>query len=523
MSPRTVRFNSKVLIVLLGLAAGAAGLAYRTAGLNRSLWLDEAWVANSAAAESLRGVFYYEFGLQISPPLFLLLVRACEQLAGTSNLALRIAPLLLGVVGLLFVGLAARETLSRWWGLLVWTLLALSPAAIEYSATLKHYSGEMAASGIVLLAAVRYLKRPEAGRFRVLTLAVLIALPLAYSTVFLLPGILGALLVRWPRRAVALGLSAGVIGASLYVLLVIPNNSPALKEFWEASGGSAWYDNAAVAPAVVWLRQLPLPAGLLDRSHLAGALALVLVLGAVTVVALRISAARLRRGRAELARLQLIFGTPCVVFALAHGAGVYPLSVRTSLFALPCFVLFLVLNLQLAARALLRRKVRWEKWAAALATGVVLACGIQRNELRRAPEEDAEGAVAYLRQNARQGDLVWVHWSCAETFRLYAGKDGLNGARVRQGRTGWACCPREMPSSRGRSTEEAVRTDLAEAKPFPKVVWLLYTGRGSHWTFVGLDEPRVMKDVLREAGCREEAAPRFVEMGLDRFECAGGW
>src|SRR5580658_7233610 len=64
-------------------------------GMSRSLWLDEAWVANSVQAPSLSGMFYYPGWLQVNPPLFLLLVRGVVRLAGASNAAFRLIPLLL--------------------------------------------------------------------------------------------------------------------------------------------------------------------------------------------------------------------------------------------------------------------------------------------------------------------------------------------------------------------------------------------------------------------------------------------
>ena len=58
-------------IVLLGFT-----LILGLYGIERSLWLDEAWVANSVHAPTLHGMFYYPNWLQTSPPLFLLLAES---------------------------------------------------------------------------------------------------------------------------------------------------------------------------------------------------------------------------------------------------------------------------------------------------------------------------------------------------------------------------------------------------------------------------------------------------------------
>src|SRR5580692_5828591 len=91
-------------LAAVGLVLATAALGIR--GIGRSLWLDEAWVANSIAAPSLHDTFYYPQWLQTSPPLFLLAARGAVHLLGLSNVSLRIVPLifaLLAVAGFLVV------------------------------------------------------------------------------------------------------------------------------------------------------------------------------------------------------------------------------------------------------------------------------------------------------------------------------------------------------------------------------------------------------------------------------------
>ncbi len=61
--------------------------------IGRSLWLDEAWVANSIHAPSLREMFYYPDWLQTNPPSFLLLsLRAAINLVRTFQRIVPISP-----------------------------------------------------------------------------------------------------------------------------------------------------------------------------------------------------------------------------------------------------------------------------------------------------------------------------------------------------------------------------------------------------------------------------------------------
>ena len=176
-----VKLIYSVSAVVLLLAVLALGIY----GMGRSLWLDEAWVANSIQAPSLAAMFYYPGWLQINPPLFLLLARASVRVLGASNVAFRVVPLLLALAAAAGMLAVSRRLLRPSLALLATAVVVFDPTAIEYSRTLKPYSGELAATAILLLAAVRYLQQPDRPRYLWLLAAVAVAMPLAYSAVFL--------------------------------------------------------------------------------------------------------------------------------------------------------------------------------------------------------------------------------------------------------------------------------------------------------------------------------------------------
>jgi 4-amino-4-deoxy-L-arabinose transferase-like glycosyltransferase len=142
----------------------AVGAAARTHGLGRSLWLDEAWVANSVLAPGLAEMLRYEAWLQTSPPLFLILVRGTAALAGDGNLAFRLLPWLFSLASLaLFAALA-----WRWLGapaaLASVALFALSPHVALAGASLKPYASDAFGSLALLAAGAAYLARPSGRR-----------------------------------------------------------------------------------------------------------------------------------------------------------------------------------------------------------------------------------------------------------------------------------------------------------------------------------------------------------------------
>src|SRR5579863_3590861 len=85
------------------------GLVLRIHDLGRSLWSDEAWVANSVLTDSLSRMFHYDAWLQTTPPLFLVLVRGTVRTLGLSNYTLRAVPFVLSVLAMaLFADLCCR-------------------------------------------------------------------------------------------------------------------------------------------------------------------------------------------------------------------------------------------------------------------------------------------------------------------------------------------------------------------------------------------------------------------------------
>ena len=90
------------LVILLGVFT-------RTLLLSKSLWLDEAWVANSVLEPTWRHMFYYERWAQTTPPLVLVCMRGAVSLFGSGEIALRVVPFVAGAASVVLFGLAVRK------------------------------------------------------------------------------------------------------------------------------------------------------------------------------------------------------------------------------------------------------------------------------------------------------------------------------------------------------------------------------------------------------------------------------
>jgi hypothetical protein len=414
-------------------------------GLGRSLWLDEAWVANSIRANSLGEMLWGGAWLQTSPPLFLLAVRGFVQAFGLSTNTLRMVPWLCMLGAAIALGFAAHRLAPRW------TALALAATffptiAIEYFGAFKQYGAEACAVAVILCAAV-YAKR-----WTTLTVVVACMQPLAYPVVFLLPGLAWILFKRdGPRAACAFALTTGAVFAMLYFVFLRPNLAPALWSYWGTP-------EPLTGSLLVW---------------------------AVASLGLAIYAWRTQRW------IEFACALPCLLLLVAEALGWYASSPRLRLFVRPCSVL--------AAAAFFERYVP-QRWAT---VGSVGAIALAATALLRGPIrtfEDYPSAIAYLRANVQAGDRLLVHADAVPGLELYSAILGWRPEAV-YGTTGSPCCPRSFRPQRASVAEvEADLTRMVDATTKGRV-WLFYSNRPLHWSYLGLDEGDLWRRTLWDRGC----------------------
>ena len=445
-------------------------------------------------------MFYYPGWLQSTPPLFLLLTRAAVRLFGVSNIAFRLVPLGFALLAVAAMVVLTRRLLSPPFAALACALLVFHPTAIEYSRTCKQYSAELAVSAAILLLTVLYLENPVRRRSWWLVGAFVVALPVAWSAVFLLPGVA---IVVWARggtrRAISLVLVTGGVLAVLYVVFIRPNLSSQLRAFWIATA------------------QRPSP-GLIAAG--------VFCISAAVRVILTI-----RKHPDSRSWIQVAALLPCFLLAAADLLHWYPASPRTRLFVLPGFLLVVAINAEDLMSWVLRRPglKRATAFAGAAIWIIAVAIGFeavrtQISQHQNLPTEDFAGAVHFLRQHVMPSDLLLVHPSVLEGFKLYTRMEGWRDSHAIYGDTGWPCCARDKIATPNSSTLKAVSEDLDRMVPrgFAGRIWLFYSARHTHWAYTGLDEGKQWRDDLWAKGC-PPTGPYLVlqNIAISAMDCVG--
>ena len=382
-------FLTKVALALVVLGS----VIPRVNHIGKSVWTAEAWVANSVLAGSLMRMFHYDAWLQTTPPLFLVLVREAVHFMGLSVFSLRVVPLSLGVLSVALTAWLSWRVLRPGFAVLCTMLVALSPPAVVFSKEVKHYTGDVFATCLLLLALWSYLEKPDRGRFLWLGLAFTVALFLSYPAVCFIPLAVCTLALVQPQgspdtgswakfmRASILALWAGAICGINYFLFIKPNSSPLLTDYWR--GGFPPFGN--VKELLHFYLEtffgmgiyFYLPTGTKDffRDVLSsgGHVPLVLaVLGALGTVVIALTS--LKSNRRLLAGL-IFCVSPVLTLAGLNVLHLYPVnSRRLTLFLLPCVALGTGVLLQSAWDTLASRY--WLKDTGRLEIPLLCACVI---------------------------------------------------------------------------------------------------------------------------------------------------
>lgn len=120
-----------------------------------SFWHDEAYQVQNVVEQSYAEVATTLGRLQTAPPLFMMAVKAAGEFLGFNEYALRLVPVLAGLVAMVLYARLAPRLLPPAAAALCAMTLAVSPKLIEHATELKQYSSDVLACVVLLLVAAR--------------------------------------------------------------------------------------------------------------------------------------------------------------------------------------------------------------------------------------------------------------------------------------------------------------------------------------------------------------------------------
>lgn len=463
------------------------------AALPRSIWLDEAWLLNSARAERLHDALYYSNWAQTTPPLFLLILRGLQRHADLSPEYLPAVPACFALATLPLFWYLARRILAREYAAIALLLYAGSPIVWTYAQVIKQYSADLFAALLCAALGLRVLRTPRTAGIALWAGTAFVCYTLAFNVIFFIPGVL--LVLAWQARRAgawsareraspaAVWLAGSVLTlacGTVYAVLIHPNTGiEALRTFWEfgfidfANGRSHWFVYLA---AYHLLSPFPL---LPHRPLPVAALGFVVALGVATL-AVREPKSPDPRHFAWACCI-----VPLAMLALFNLLRIYPLhQARLTLFLYPFIVIAACAGLAAAVSRIRLRPGTDSRRASALLVTLLVTIWIgSRIERVRATwlefngRENVAGALAVVTALRQPGDRVYIHASLREQYAFYGPRYAMSAEAVVLGEIDWPCCSPLRPWQRDRARPDpaAVRAELARiaAQSGGRRLWVL--------------------------------------------------
>ena len=460
---------------------------------DRSLFLDEAFVATNIANKSyaeLLSTLQYD---QRAPAGFLWCVKLAYDAFGPSDLALRLVPLLSGVLSVFVFFAVAKRYLSGWAVSFAVLLFSLSAPQIFYSSELKQYITEVAA-GLVLLWLFASLDTETLGPWKIARMGILgiLCIWFAFTSVIMMMGlglcfgILKLMRRQWSElgRFVIVGCLwlAGFFALYAVQLRNYDSDPDWLKSCWTGEF-------------------IPLPPQSIKdlRFFVAKAFHFTTSLVGLDMPGIGVIAAFfgiISLFRKNWYRLGLLL-LPIAVLFLISGLKIYPCGGRVTLFVAPLMILIM--------SAGICEICSWEDPRSRLLGGLMavlilsVPSFIAVHHLAKNVtylntmfggylHEETKPVMAYIREHWREGDVVYLYNQSNVAFEYYAPQYGFKEKDFIRGILAGFVCP----------PWQEVQKDLEKLRGKPRV-WVFF----SHvWTIGGVDEKRLYLYFLDQMGRR---------------------
>jgi 4-amino-4-deoxy-L-arabinose transferase-like glycosyltransferase len=461
---------------------------------DRSLWLDETYLANSILTFSFHDFFVRPLlQWQAAPIGFLLLEKLAVKLLGTGEYALRLVPLLAGLASVPLFYCIIRRCLEPTAQVLAMALFITLEPLVYYSSEAKQYGIDVVVALAVVLAAMRLRQHPRKGH-RMLALAVIGAcgIFLSHPAVFTLAAAGIVLLLSFiqsrERKAALQLIVVGIIWLGLFAVNYLWFLRPLMHHAGLAAFWASDYMPHEALGAVQWLGL-----AIYDLYHNYATMWLPLVDTAMIATVIGI-VWFWKNGLAFLGLLLL----PLLLVLGAAAIHAYPFGNRLVLFGVPGLVVLIGAGMALIWEGF----VPGRRWIAALIVASVLVPTAARAAfLLVVPigREEIRPMLAYIRDHKKPGDTLYIFCMSEVPFHYYEDRFGLEKNRYGLD---------DMHIIFGKSGDpdpSIYRTDLAQLRGRGRV-WVLITHPRA---MAGIDEEKLFPEILKRRGTQTDHAAAF--------------
>jgi hypothetical protein len=374
-------------------------------------------------------------------------------LAGSSELALRFWPLIMGCTALYFMfRLLVEQTGHSIPALMLLWLFAFSQVYIRYATEVKQYSTDMAVSTVLIWSVLQYPLRQRRYRWALIgSITIWLSMP----SVFVLAGIGMYWLYLYLKKAPDVSLrriiptiGSWLIAFGLYYALILHHDvgRPGLLAYHQTHFWPLWPADPADWQRL-WMLTRSLISTLCGHTFPAVAFALIGLTAGIRA---------LWTGKNAVLILLLV---PLILCLLASGLGKYSLMERLTLFLMPLLALLMGIGLHFI----------WQNapsWGRGLIIGIfLLVLPLQKGLeyfLYPLEQEEMRPLLRALETRLEEGDYLWIDHNARPAFLWYQHYHSLDLKQINEVET-------ILNNWNGRAIEEI------SSKGEKKAVWLLFS------------------------------------------------
>lgn len=407
---------SLFILILLGLIFRA-----RLFLTGRSLWLDEASLALNILNRSFAELFQLPLDHQQGAPIgYLFSVKAITLLLGDSEYAFRLFSLLAGCLALWLIALFSRQYLNKTGAWIAIALFVFGPYLVNYSAEAKQYMGDVVVTLTFLMIGFKLIDENATFKnFLAVSGIGAILLWFSHPAMFSAAGIGFMLLLHYGLKKDKARLTWSLLGGFIWginlIIIYFVNlrhltSNAFFLDFWQAGfmvmppwKHIDWF-------AQVWQSLLHDPLGIEANP---------------TIVFLIFAAGIYYLFRRDW-RLGTVICLPLVFALFASSLHKYSLLGRLLLFATPILVIAISAGVGGLGSLFKNRYLSLGIQLVAVLYLLVAPLQVSLDGFFHPKyAEHIKPTMEYLREQWKDGDLIYVYYNAGPAFQFYAPKYGL--------------------------------------------------------------------------------------------------
>lgn len=429
-------FRSNKLNILLGIFI-LAGIALRIFHFiyNRSLWMDEVYLSTSLIKynyyELIHSPLYYE---QKAPIGFLLFVKLIVNVFGENEYALRLFPLLSGVLSIFIFVPVCRHFVNKQATVLALGILCLSPALVYHSVEIKQYATELLATLLCLYLFIRFKDKKSFGAMLLWGLIGGIILWFSYSAIFILAGIAVNCCIHYTVTKQWNCLFRITIAFSIWFFFFLLNYLLFTHKHAESTWITYWFrsygnfmplipksSNDLKWFPLTFYRMMDYPLGLLwsffdfNASKFTNTM---LKLPIIPISLFIIGSLYFINKEKRKAALLFI---PILLTLLASGLEFYPLTERFWVFISPIFIILIARGFESIFLKNTRKRITKLLYLLIILPGLIQSTLfiIYPEKFYVHKKSFQREALTYVNEHYGEGDGVYIYWNNLPGYRLY--------------------------------------------------------------------------------------------------------